>query len=126
MPTIPYDPAQRVRITQGDLMPFVQAMIEDAAGNPLDLVVASVRFRMVDFETDQLIIDAPAGILQVGVANKGVVEYQWQLGDTDGLTIPDPPGRRLFKAWFVVMQGSLTQRFPPDDRSFIVEVFARL
>ena len=108
------------------MLPFVQATIEDAAGNPVDLVVASVRFRMVDFETDLLLIDSPAIILQKGVVNQGLVEYQWGAHDFDNLIIPDPPGHRLFKAWFITTQGMMTQRFPPDDRSFIVEVFARL
>jgi hypothetical protein len=107
---------QRIRLTQGDQLPFVQATLEDANGNPIDLAVATVRFHMVTFAVPHtVVVDAPANILQSGAINKGLVQYNWQPQDTV------TPG--LFTAYFVITQGSIVQHFPPDNQSFLVQIF---
>lgn len=116
MPVVPYDPTQRIKVTQGDQLPFVQAMLEDSNGNPIDLTVASVRFHMVTFAPPHtVIVDAPASIIQSGSLNKGVVQYNWLPQDTA------TPG--LFSAYFVITQGLLIQHYPPDPDSFLIQIF---
>lgn len=66
-------------IKQNDTSPSLQATLKDAALNPVDLTGATVRFHMKSLE----------GVVKVDAAmtvtdgTGGVVQYDWQSGDTD-------------------------------------------
>jgi len=119
MPVVPFDPVQRIRLTQGDQLPFIQATLEDGNGNPIDLTVATVRFHMVTYAPpNTVVVDGPATVLQSGTINKGVAQYNWQPTDTQ------TPG--LYSGYFVITQGSFVQHYPPDNQSFLIQIFPKL
>ncbi len=66
-------------IKQNDTSPSLQATLKDAALNPVDLTGATVMFHMKS-------VDGTVKIdQQMTITNEsgGVVQYDWQSGDTD-------------------------------------------
>lgn len=65
----------------GDVLPVLQATLQDANGNIIDLTTAvSVKFRMEQpGDGAAPVVNAAATVL---VAQEGSVEYQWQPADT--------------------------------------------
>lgn len=75
------------RIKQGDLRPYLKAQLvrlnEDGeVEGPQDLTGATIVFTMVNKTTNERKInEAPADI--VGDPVEGMVQYEWEPGDTD-------------------------------------------
>lgn len=82
---------QTTYLKQNDTSPTLDAILSDAAGDPVNVIGATVRFRMVQVGDTALKIDAPARVVDGGA---GHVRYTLQAGDTD------TPGR--YKAEFEV------------------------
>ena len=66
-------------IKQNDTSPSLQATLRDSALNPIDLTGASVRFHMKSVD-GTLKVDAAMAVTN---AEAGVVQYNWQNGNTD-------------------------------------------
>lgn len=66
-------------IKQNDTSPSLQATLKDAALNPVDLTGATVMFHMKSVD-GTIKIDQQ---MTVTNASGGVVQYDWQSGDTD-------------------------------------------
>lgn len=66
-------------IKQNDTSPSLQATLKDASLTAINLTGASVRFHMKNLD-GTLKIDSPMDIVD---ATGGVVQYDWQSGDTD-------------------------------------------
>lgn len=66
-------------IKQNDTSPSLQATLKDAALNPVDLTGATVMFHMKSID-GTVKVDQQMTITN---ASGGVVQYDWQSGDTD-------------------------------------------
>ena len=66
-------------IKQNDTSPALQATLKDVALAPIDLTSATVRFHMKSVDN---ILKIDEVMTVVSEAN-GVVQYNWQAGDTD-------------------------------------------
>lgn len=85
-----------------DTAPVLEATLEDASGEPIDLTGASVGFAMIEPRNGATVIDAGANVAD---AANGLVRYPWADGDTD------TPGR--YRAEFVVTYADGTvETFP--------------
>lgn len=75
-----------IRIKAGDTAPAVNATLFDAAGEPVDLNGASVRFvAAVNNDSHAVLVDSAATLVQVASGtdgSKGMVRYDWAAGDT--------------------------------------------
>jgi hypothetical protein len=109
----------KLTFTQGDILAVPEATLQDANGAVRDLTGLSVSFRMVVWQSPQLVYDAapivivnsqPATILD---ALNGLVRYQW--------TAPDVATAGVFQAWWMVSNGAGTEHFPPDG-SFLIKI----
>lgn len=67
-----------VVLKRNDRQPPIEASLEQAAGTPINLTGASVKFIMRNEATVK--VNATATIID---ANRGVVKYEWGLTDTD-------------------------------------------
>lgn len=67
------------QIKKNDTSPQLEAVLSNAAGTPIDLNGASVRFHMRR-AGGPILIDAAATIVTAGA---GLVRYVWTAGDTD-------------------------------------------
>lgn len=86
-------------IKQGDTLPPLRAQLLGPDGQPIDLTMARVEFRISGVLSAPAVVEAPL---------EGRVWYDWQPGDTD-----HPPG--TYPAEFVVtFLGGATQRVPND------------
>jgi hypothetical protein len=65
-------------IKRGDTSPSIRATLKDAAGQPIPLTGASVRFHMRAKGAADVTVDAAAAI----VDPDGEVRYDWEPGDT--------------------------------------------
>lgn len=99
----------------GDTGPAITATLTDAAGAPVPLAGAAVRFRMRAVVGGTTVVDRAAEILD---APTGRVRYQWQAGDTDAA------GEYL--AGFAVTFGSGVVESVPNDRHLRVLITGRL
>lgn len=68
------------QIKKGDTSPAIEATVTDQDGDPVDLTGATIYFRMQDISTHDTLFDKEASIVD---ATEGMVEYNWQSGDTD-------------------------------------------
>lgn len=66
-------------IKQSDTSPSLQATLQDADGNAININGASIRFHMKAVG-GAVVIDQPMTIVN---AAGGIVKYDWQSGDTD-------------------------------------------
>jgi len=66
-------------IKQNDTSPSLQATLKDSSLNPINLTGATVQFHMKSID-GTLKIDAS---MTVTDATNGVIQYDWQAGDTD-------------------------------------------
>lgn len=74
-----------IRMKTGDTAPHVHAVLLDAAGDPVDLAAATVRFILATRGWLEVRVDAPADMLQIGNGtdgSRGLVRYPWAEGDT--------------------------------------------
>lgn len=65
---------------QGDTKPALRVQLVDADGTNPNLTGKTVTFRMAATAHEPIIDDEPATLV---TAASGIVEYQWQMGDTD-------------------------------------------
>lgn len=73
-------------IFQGDTASVLSRVLRDDVGDPVDLALAEVAFRMRSIDGGELVIDAEASNDQVGTGedgSKGSVSYSWTTADTD-------------------------------------------
>lgn len=66
-------------IKQNDTSPSLQATLKDASQTPINLTSATVMFHMKSID-GTIKLDKPMSITD---AEGGVVQYDWQSGDTD-------------------------------------------
>lgn len=101
-------------IKQNDTSPSLQSTLKDAALNPINLTGASVRLHMksVDggFKVDEEMV--------VVNALQGVVQYDWQEGDTDTVG--------TYYVEFEVTHSDDSVETFPNDGNKVVSVFKRL
>lgn len=100
-----------ILIKAGDTAPTVLAVLLDAAGEPVDLVDATVRFVMADAETRDIKVNSPAQVRQVGSGtdgSRGAVAYVWQANQTN------PAGKYLAE-FEVLFSNGQTQSFPTES-----------
>jgi hypothetical protein len=105
-----------LQISAGCVAPVVAMTLTDQTGNALDLEpLDSLLFRMVDARDGHVQVnDVEATKAQVdGSAETfGQVFYQWTVSDTSR------PG--LYRAWFVVDQGSGPTRYPIGEALYVL------
>ena len=95
-------------ISQGDLLPAIEATLTDGDGNPVDLSSASVKFVMHQVDADVAAVNANATADPDQVTNKGVVRYSWASGDTD------VPG--VYRAEWVGTFATKPETFPNGNK----------
>jgi hypothetical protein len=66
-------------IKQNDTFPAIRSIIRDGDDVAINLIDATVRFHMREAQTNELVVDELALIVSEA---GGIVEYQWQAGDT--------------------------------------------
>lgn len=98
-------------IKAGDTAPAIKATLTDATDVVVNLSGATVRFIMKDKATGTTAVDAAATVTS---AVNGLVQYQWQTGDTD---TPDS-----YNAEFEVLFGNGTYETFPNSRYIQVKV----
>jgi len=98
-------------IKQNDTQPAFQATLKDGAGDPINLVGATVRFQMREFGADVLKIDADAAIIS---ALNGIVRYEWAVGDADTAG--------FFEAEFVVTYSDNTVETFPNNEFITIRI----
>lgn len=67
-------------IKQNDTQPAFQAVLQDGAGDPINLDGATVRFHMRAIGSNTAKVDAAASVIS---ALSGIVRYSWDAADTD-------------------------------------------
>lgn len=96
-------------IKQSDTSPSLQVTFQDAEGNPVNIVGASIDFYMESLD-GILVVDAPMTIVN---GQGGIAKYDWQIGDTDS------PG--TYYAEFKVTYGDgSVETFPNNTNSTII------
>lgn len=66
-------------IKENDTTPSIRATLQNGSGDPVDLLDATVRFHMRAIGSTTATIDANATVMN---ASGGIVQYNWQAGDT--------------------------------------------
>lgn len=105
----------RMIVYAGEIGPVPALVLTDQAGNPVNLdPLTSLTFRMINRHNGVTVVDATAVKAQVDgqEATWGQVYYQWTTTDTA------TPG--LYRAWFVVDQGSGPTRYPLEEDFLIL------
>lgn len=72
--------AETFYIKQGDTAPALRCTLKDPSGTAVDLTGASVVFNLL--AADGTVLVNRQSVVLVTAAS-GIVEYQWQAGDTD-------------------------------------------
>jgi len=67
-------------LKRGDTSPALRAQLLDEDDEPIDLSSATVRFRMMRYDSDTVAVDSGAVVED---ATSGEVSYQWKGGETD-------------------------------------------
>ncbi len=101
-------------IKQNDTLPTLEAQLIDAYGNPVNLDLCAVTFRM-KHGFGQKELERPATITDV---ENGKVRIEWQEGDTD------TPG--TYKAEFEVNMPDGKVITVPNDGYFIISIVPEL
>src|SRR4051812_21772858 len=106
---------QHLTLVKDDLAPAALTTLTDGSGNRVNLTGASVNFRMVDYYTNEVIVNTSATVLQNNdnADTWGQVAYFWREGDT--------ATAGLYVAWWIVDQGSGLEHYP-TDRSFLIDI----
>lgn len=78
-----------LNIVQHDLQPYYYMLVQDTAGNPIDLTGATIYCTMKNIVSESLKINRQtAGIVIANqTTDKGKFEYRWQSGDTGTIGI---------------------------------------
>lgn len=96
-------------IKQNDTSPSLRATLQNAAGSPINLLGANVRFHMKALD-GTLKVDQPMTIVST---SGGIVEYDWQASNTNTAG--------TYYAEFEVTYSDLTiETFPNTDNIAIV------
>lgn len=90
-------------VKRGDDSPAITSTLYDAAGDPVNLTGATVRFFMSKRGSDSTTVAGNGEIADDETT--GVVSYEWQEGDTD-----DPGDYEA--EWEVTFAGGAKQTFP--------------
>jgi hypothetical protein len=92
---------------QSDTAPAITAVLLDGRGNPVSLVAATVKFKMMD-QAGTVIVNATAAADPNQVANTGHVSYNWAIGDldTEGVYLAE---------WEVTFLNGTVETFPNKD-----------
>ena len=98
-------------IKQNDTSPSMLATLEDASGNAINLLGASVRFHMSAISSSITKVDASASIVTPAA---GTVQYDWDALDTDTIG--------SFQAEFEVTYVDGTIETFPNDGYVWVEI----
>ena len=106
MATIPL----KLTIAQNDLLTIPEAQLTDSDGNPISVSADIVVFRMVNYQTGEVKVNNQTA----QIVDDTHVQYVWQAGDTDTAG--------LYQAWFIISNGGLTNRFPPEGNFYILIV----
>ena len=112
---LPTNDTQKFTITQGDRLRLPQGVLTDSLGNRLNLAGCTLTFRMVDYNTGDVVVNnQPAQSLQTDSDQTtwGRCAYIWREGDTDYAGI--------YRAWFIVTSGGSSAHFPPDGDWYIL------
>jgi len=67
-------------IKQNDTSPSLRALLKDGDNLAIDLTGATVRFHMKSLEDNTVVVDASTTIVAPSTA--GIVQYDWDNGDT--------------------------------------------
>ena len=93
-------------IKQNDSSPSIRAALKDGDNIPIDLEGATVRFHMKALGETTLKVDAVASVVSPAV--NGIVQYDWDNGDTDTVG--------SYRAEFeVTFAGGAVETFPNSD-----------
>jgi len=101
-------------IKQNDTLPYLEAQLIDADGNPINLDLCSVKFHMANFR-GVVKIDRQAIISNV---ENGEVKVEWQEGDTDAVG--------TYKCEFEVNMPDGKVITIPNDGYFLISIVAEL
>jgi hypothetical protein len=99
-------------IKQNDTSPKIRATLKDGSGTVINLTDATVRFHMKSLNDGTVSIDASATV--VSPATSGVVEYEWQSGDTSTAG--------SYQAEFEVTYGDLSVETFPNDSNISISI----
>ena len=102
------------RIKQNDPSPQIEAVLSNAAGTPIDLNGASVRFHMRR-AGGPVVVDAAATIV---TAAAGLVRYSWAGSNTNTVG--------SYLAEFEVTYADGAVETFPNDRNLLVDIMADL
>ena len=101
-------------IKQNDTSPSLQAILKDASGTAISLTGASVRFHMKALD-GTVKVDAA---MTVTDNLNGVVQYDWQTGDTDTVG--------SYSVEFEVTYGDSTIETFPNNQNLTISVVREL
>lgn len=112
---------QLFKIKQGDLRPYLEGQLvrlteTGEVDGPQDLSGATVVFTMQNNDTKDIVVDEQTAVILDPLT--GMVQYQWQDGDTD------IPGKYFgeFEATF----GDEPETFPNGKIGFDIKITAQL
>ena len=98
-------------VKQNDTSPAMQATLQDADGNAVDLTGATVRFHMRAIGGTTVVVDAAATVV---TAASGIVKYEWDAADTDTIG--------SYQAEFEVTYADSSVETFPNDGYIRVEI----
>lgn len=90
-------------IKQNDTLPYLEAQLIDADGNPINLDLCSVKFHMANFR---------------GNVENGEVKVEWQEGDTDAVG--------TYKCEFEINMPDGKVITVPNDDYFLISIVKEL